>query len=86
MLRRNAARDLSFSRTPAGGVIRLSSIFKWFTEDFTTWLRKRNLPASNGIVDYVWRYLPPDRPPDPAALTVEWIPYDWSINSVNEPE
>jgi hypothetical protein len=65
------------------GVIHLSEIFKWFTEDFTDWLDGRGIQYANGVVDYVWRYLPEQQREglDPAQLRIKWIDYDWSINA-----
>lgn len=65
-------------------VVELSSIFQWFEEDFTSWMKSRGLEARRGVLDYVLRYLPESRRRawgDPVELKIEWIDYDWSINA-----
>lgn len=63
-------------------VIRLSSIFKWFEEDFTGWLADRGIDHPNGVLDYVAIYLPEERRArfDPSRFRVVWMEYDWGIN------
>jgi hypothetical protein len=67
------------------GVIHLSRIFEWFTEDFTGWLDGRGIAHTNGVLDYVLRYLPEGQRVglDTARFEVEWIDYDWSVNDAN---
>jgi hypothetical protein len=68
-------------------VVELSSIFKWFDKDFTRWLDARGIEPRHGVLTWVVRYLPEPAGgvewPSADALddwTVEWIPYDWSVN------
>jgi uncharacterized protein DUF547 len=56
----------------AAGIVRLSSIFSFYIEDFAPDRNPRSLIA------YVNRYR--NEPIDP-AFEVEFIPYDWTLNS-----
>ncbi|GIW42674.1 MAG: DUF547 domain-containing protein [Candidatus Binatia bacterium] len=49
------------------GRLRLSSIFRWFAEDFE---------KSGGLLPFLRRYV--DIPGEPA---IEYLPYDWSLNA-----
>ncbi|MFJ4290639.1 DUF547 domain-containing protein [Cupriavidus sp. NPDC089707] len=54
---------------PARGTVRVSSILKFYENDFLT--------RSPTLLAYINRYAPVTLPP---WLEVEFIPYDWSIN------
>lgn len=51
--------------------VRLSEILKFYTEDFV------NPQVESSLIDYVNRYR---HPPIPNHFSVEFIPYDWSLN------
>jgi hypothetical protein len=57
--------------------VRLSEIFKWYAADFD---------GAGGWHRFVSRYSrdPRWRDIDPAAVTVEWEPYDWRVNSLEK--
>ena len=55
---------------PATRTLFLSSIFKWFSPDFTA--------AAGSVPAYVARYL--DAGSDVADYQVEYLDYDWSLN------
>lgn len=54
--------------------VRLSSIFKWYAEDF--------LAAAPTLIAYVNRYRGERIPDD---YRVEFIPYDWTLNAQTRP-
>lgn len=64
--------------------IYLSTIFKWYEKDFLNELRRRGLPADQGVVDYVSAVAPEglrrelEQARDYETIFVE---YDWRINS-----
>ena len=62
----------------ANGILKLSSIFDWFSSDFIS------VAKGNGaLTDYVQRFLPVEtrqylqQHPD---IPVHFLPYDWSLN------
>ena len=64
-------RDPTKNRVdPATRTLFLSSIFKWFSADFTA--------AAGSVPAYVARYL--DAGSDVADYQVEYLDYDWSLN------
>ena len=65
------------------GAIHLSRIFKWFEDDFTGWLERRQSERAHGLLDYIKLYLPEEhtRTWDPKHLKIEFLEYDWAINS-----
>ena len=70
--------------------LHLSKIFKWYQSDFINDLRRRGVPAQNGIVDYLI-----DAAPEPLKTnlhpaipyTIEYVDYDWALNktTTNKP-
>lgn len=56
----------------AGGIIRLSEIFKFYEKDF---VNPRTAPS---LLAFINRYLDQKVP---ESLKVEFIPYDWAVNS-----
>lgn len=77
----DAAARLFFSEEPRNvellpgeKKVRLSSILKFYTEDFV----KPKTEAAN-LVEYANRQRPSDRA-IPADFAVEFIPYDWTLN------
>ena len=68
-------------------VIYLSSIFKWYEKDFTTWYNT-NFPKNEAsLLSYIELFLPPDKADALRAIsnryTVRFIPYDWRLNDQN---
>ena len=77
----DAAARLFFSEEPRNvellpqeKVVRMSSILKFYTEDFV----KPKTPAAN-LIEYANTLRPADRA-IPADFKVEFIPYDWTLN------
>jgi hypothetical protein len=85
------AAATAFVRSPqklrldaARGEIYLSRIFKWFGEDFSSYKGvSRYWGKTNGILSFVAKYLPKgtQRYVRDEKLDVEWLDYDWSLNS-----
>jgi hypothetical protein len=66
------------------GVVYLSSIFKWYEDDFTGWLRGRHPDRDPDLLTYAVLYLPPEasRTLETVAgrYTIRYLPYDWGLN------
>ena len=61
----------------------VSTIFKWFKSDFVNDLRRRGLPAENGVLDYIAGVAPESLRTDLEAAAdydIEYADYDWAIN------
>ncbi len=56
---------------PGARTVRLSAIFKFYTNDF--------LVAADSLIAYINRLR---KDPIPADYTVEFLPYDWTINRI----
>ncbi len=68
-------------------LLRLSKIFHWYEDDFLNDLRRRGLPATNGIIDYIIDVAPVDMKTDLQAAieyAVKYYDYDWTINKTGE--
>ncbi|MGI9204882.1 MAG: DUF547 domain-containing protein [Woeseiaceae bacterium] len=66
------------------GRIVLSTIFKWYRNDFVNDLRRRGLPSDRGVVDYVIDVSPADARAELLAadgFEVVFEDYDWSLNA-----
>lgn len=64
----------------------VSTIFKWFRNDFINDLRRRGIPAENGVLDYIAGVAPEPLKADLKAADgyeIEYADYDWTINSQN---
>lgn len=64
----------------------LSTIFKWYRNDFINDLRRRGLSSERGVIDYVLHEsAPPLRRETDQATDYELIfeDYDWSLNNLN---
>lgn len=62
----------------------ISTIFKWFRNDFVNDLRKRGVPADNGVLDYIADVAPESLQADIEAAAdydIEYADYNWAINS-----
>ena len=64
--------------------IHLSSIFQWFRQDFTDWLKAQNKPkqASDRILDYINLYRPKGKQLPLQGYKIKYIPYDWNLNQL----
>jgi hypothetical protein len=58
--------------------VRLSQIFEWYADDFLEYERAHEAPNGNQIT-YINRYRPADQQ-IPPEYTIEFIPYDWTLN------
>lgn len=68
----------------AAKTVTLSRIFKWFRKDFINDLRRRGLPADNGLVDYVASVAPEALRNELAGANdyeITFFDYDWSLNN-----
>ena len=61
----------------------LSQIFEWFEDDFTSF-ETRNGNADGSVIDFINRWRAPDAQL-PETLTIEHVPYDWTINAQHAP-
>jgi hypothetical protein len=62
----------------------ISTIFKWFRNDFVNDLRRRGMPAENGVIDYIASVAPRTLRADlETAINydIEYAEYDWAINT-----
>ena len=68
----------------AAQTVTLSRIFKWFRKDFINDLRRRGLPADNGLLDYVASVAPETLRNELVGASdyeIRFADYDWSLNS-----
>ncbi len=71
----------------AARTLTLSPLFDWYEDDFLDDLRRRGIPASRGIVDYLLHVAPEARHADLERATeyaVVHADYDWSLNAVED--
>ncbi len=62
----------------------LSSIFKWFEDDFLNWLRANGRPLDRGLVDYIAEFAAGQLANDLESATdyaIEFREFDWAINA-----
>lgn len=68
----------------ATNTLYLSSIFKWYEDDFVEWLDKSKAEKKSSLLDYVLLYLSPKESQvieeKRTSLKVEFLPYDWGLN------
>lgn len=70
----------------ADGKVRLSSIFDWFAEDFTSFAPDRGYAAApdkaRGVLALIARYLPDDTAVwlRDGRYEVDYLDYDWTLN------
>ena len=86
--RRFVAEDRNVRFDPARRTLYLSSIFKWYEEDFTRWLAERRPGAERSLRGYVLLYLPETKAApirDCADCEVEFVRYDWGLNDQRDP-
>lgn len=68
--RRFFAEPRNLQRVPESKTVRLSEIFKFYTEDF--------LRRSPSLITYVNQYVPEKIPQD---YEIDFVDYDWTVNS-----
>ena len=76
-------RNVSFDHAHRSVV--LSTIFKWYENDFLNDLRMHGLPSERGLIDYVASVAPDSMHDDLAMVDdydIEFRDYDWSLNNV----
>lgn len=62
----------------------ISTIFKWFRSDFVNDLRRRGMPAENGVLDYIASVASESLRADldtAVQYDIEYVDYDWAINT-----
>ena len=76
----DSSKGLRFER--GDNVVWLSSIFKWYADDFTGGSRIVAFFARGRVLDWVVDHLPQDRGGELAASepAVRYLDYDWSLN------
>ncbi|MEE9611781.1 MAG: DUF547 domain-containing protein, partial [Desulfatiglandales bacterium] len=69
--------------------IYMSSIFKWYKNDFLNWYRESFPQQEATLLNYVSLYLPGGKSDEirglAASYRVRFIPYDWRLNDRNPP-
>ena len=69
--------------------IYLSSIFKWYKKDFTSWVKQKYPDRKASLLSYIGLYLPTEASKALEEVadryTVKFIPYDWGLNDQNTP-
>jgi hypothetical protein len=67
----------------------LSSIFKWYQDDFLNWYRRVFPDQRATLINYLTLYLSPEKVADfrekSASYQMRFTPYDWRLNDKNEP-
>jgi hypothetical protein len=65
-------------------IIYLSSIFKWYDKDFTTWYAAKFPERKASLLSYIALYLSPEKTDELKKIgnsyTLRFIPYDWRLN------
>ena len=65
-------------------VIFLSSIFKWYEKDFTTWYAAKYPGREASLLRYIELYLSPKRTAELKKIgndySLRFVPYDWRLN------
>ena len=65
-------------------VIYLSSIFKWYEKDFTSWYNERFPKQNSSLLSYIELYLASEKVVElkniEDSYTLRFIPYDWQLN------
>ena len=90
----SAAREFMLDPTrnrvrPDGGRVRLSKIFDWYAKDFAGAARDPTLeriygPERGPVLAFAARYLPAEeaRALRTSRYRIEYLPYDWSLNTI----
>ena len=65
-------------------VIYLSSIFKWYETDFTTWYTTKFPGRESSLLSYIALYLTPEKMGElkkiNTSYSLHFVPYDWRLN------
>ncbi|MDJ0624483.1 MAG: DUF547 domain-containing protein, partial [Desulfocapsaceae bacterium] len=73
---------------PAAKTLYLSSIFNWYEEDFTGWLKNRSPVEQPSLIDYVLLYLSPEIADlvqqNRSDVIIAYLPYDWGLNDLKQ--
>jgi hypothetical protein len=72
---------------PRNGTVRLSSILNWFGEDFAAFAPATGFAGTEterGVLAFAARYVSPAlaRRLEAGGYTIEYLPYDWTLNEV----
>ncbi len=81
--RRFVAEERNLRLDAESRTLWLSSIFRWYESDFTSWLERRQAGQGSGLRDYVLLYLDPERAAPIRACAdcrVAFLDYDWGLN------
>ncbi|MGM0493299.1 MAG: DUF547 domain-containing protein [Armatimonadota bacterium] len=68
---------------PDAGVVYLSPILDWYTEDFLEWLEEERGIEEPTVLDYVRIYAPDGTPEITDDMEIRWQKYDWRLNDSN---
>jgi hypothetical protein len=89
--RKFMAEDRNVRVVHTSQTVFLSEIFDWFEEDFEDWMEAKfpNKPAT--LLAYLIKHAGPSKKADlskaqEAGYTIEYTPYDWSLNDQNPGE
>ena len=77
-------RNVRIDRDGRG--VYLSTVFKWFREDFLDWLTRAKGVRDPSLVDYLALYLPEDDREfllSEPEVELRYIDYDWGLNDQN---
>ena len=65
-------------------VIYLSSIFKWYEKDFTSWYATKFPGRESSLLSYIELYLTPEKTEELKKIgngySLRFVPYDWRLN------
>jgi hypothetical protein len=65
-------------------VIYISSIFKWYEKDFTTWYTAKFPERESSLLSYIELYLTPEKIEELKKIgnsyPLRYVPYDWRLN------
>ncbi len=82
----------NFAVDPQKNLVHLSSIFKWYKEDFVSRYAPENkYPRLNlkesSIIGYVLQFIPTDRSGflEQGGYKLKYLDYDWALNEQEEP-
>lgn len=82
--RRFVAEPRNVRIDDATATIWLSSIFRWYAEDFTGWVEETSGAADGALVEAVARWSEPARAEAlrarRATHAIAFVPYDWALN------
>ncbi len=69
-------------------ILYLSSIFRWYEEDFLTWMASRYPHPTPTLVDYILLFLQEETAnlveKERKSLSIKYLPYDWGLNDMRE--